>query len=155
MNDNKYLKAMWQSTAIIFLAALISFLTNQYRSERLPLTHYMDDRNSLAISLTQASAAFTGKTAVFLDARPVKDFVKGHIKGARNLPYKDVDRFFSYVLEDISPDKLIITYCDGETCELSHELALFLKDMGFNNVKVLVNGLTVWKKANLPVESKH
>jgi penicillin-binding protein 1C len=26
----------------------------------------------------------------------------------------------------------IIAYCDGESCELSHELALFLKEMGFS-----------------------
>jgi 3-mercaptopyruvate sulfurtransferase SseA len=47
----------------------------------------------------------------------------------------------------------IITYCDGESCELSHELALFLKEMGFANVRVLVNGWTVWQQAGLPTEA--
>ena len=44
----------------------------------------------------------------------------------------------------------IITYCDGENCELSHDLAMYLKDMGFTNVRVLVNGWTVWQNAGLP-----
>jgi rhodanese-related sulfurtransferase len=34
---------------------------------------------------------------------------------------------------------------------LSHDLALFLKDLGFTRVKVLVNGWTLWKEKNLPV----
>ncbi len=155
MNRNKYIKAIWQSAAIISLAALIAFLTNQYRSDRLSLTQYRDNKDNFAISLAQASALFLNKTAVFLDARPTGDFMKGHIKGAKNLPYKDVDRLFDSVLADISPDTPVITYCDGETCELGHELALFLKDMGFNNVKTLVNGWAIWKKAKLPAESKH
>ena len=46
---------------------------------------------------------------------------------------------------------MIIAYCDGEHCDLSHELALFLKEMGFENARVLVNGWTVWQQAGLRV----
>ena len=46
---------------------------------------------------------------------------------------------------------LVIT--DGESCDLSHELALFFKEMGFENVRVLVNGWTVWQQAGLPTET--
>lgn len=42
----------------------------------------------------------------------------------------------------------------GENCDLSHELALFLKQMGFPNTRVLVNGWTVWQELNLPVEGE-
>jgi len=62
------------------------------------------------------------------------------------------DRQFIEATKDISPDATIITYCDGETCNLSHNLALFLLDMGFSNVRVLINGWTVWLEGNLPVE---
>jgi 3-mercaptopyruvate sulfurtransferase SseA len=47
----------------------------------------------------------------------------------------------------------LITYCDGESCDLSHELALFLKEMGFENVRVLVNGWSVWQQAGLPFQT--
>lgn len=47
----------------------------------------------------------------------------------------------------------IVTYCDGESCDLSHELALFLKEMGFENVRVLVNGWSVWQQAGLPTDA--
>ena len=54
--------------------------------------------------------------------------------------------------KDLKPTDRIITYCDGETCNLSHDLALFLTEMGFQDVKVLVNGWTVWLDNNQPVE---
>jgi 3-mercaptopyruvate sulfurtransferase SseA len=56
------------------------------------------------------------------------------------------------ITQDLEPETAIIAYCDGETCNLSHDLALFLKDMGFMNVRVLVNGWTVWSKSRFPVE---
>jgi 3-mercaptopyruvate sulfurtransferase SseA len=49
----------------------------------------------------------------------------------------------------------LICYCDGENCELSHDLALFLANMGFEDTRVLVNGWTVWKEAGLPAQSRN
>ena len=37
------------------------------------------------------------------------------------------------VTADLELTTPIVTYCDGETCELSHDLALFLRDAGFTN----------------------
>ncbi|MEJ2658258.1 MAG: rhodanese-like domain-containing protein, partial [Desulfobacterales bacterium] len=62
------------------------------------------------------------------------------------------DQSFTAVTKNIPADATIITYCDGETCELSHHLANFLIDAGFNNVRILVNGWTKWKNADLPIE---
>ena len=53
----------------------------------------------------------------------------------------------------VSEESAVITYCDGETCELSMELAVFLRNAGYKNVKVLSNGWTVWKQNGLPVET--
>jgi rhodanese-related sulfurtransferase len=62
-----------------------------------------------------------------------------------------VDLNFMTVTADLEMTTPIITYCDGETCELSHDLALFLRDAGFTDSRVLVNGWTVWQQAGLPV----
>jgi len=48
----------------------------------------------------------------------------------------------------------LVTYCDGEDCALSHDLAMFLKDLGYGDVRVLVNGWTVWQDAGLPVQKE-
>jgi 3-mercaptopyruvate sulfurtransferase SseA len=33
------------------------------------------------------------------------------------------------------------------------ELALFLENLGFSKVRILVNGWSVWRNAGLPVET--
>jgi len=58
------------------------------------------------------------------------------------------------VTEDISTDTPIITYCDGETCNLSLDVANVLIDMGFSHVRILVNGWTKWQEYDLPIEKE-
>jgi rhodanese-related sulfurtransferase len=70
------------------------------------------------------------------------------------LPWHEVDDYFIEIVNDLDRNTRIITYCDGENCDLSHELALFLKQMGFQNTQVLVNGWTVWQESNLSVEGE-
>ncbi|MDH4206885.1 MAG: rhodanese-like domain-containing protein, partial [Desulfobacteraceae bacterium] len=108
----------------------------------------------LDISLIEAKNLFFQKAAIIIDARPHDDYEKGHIRSARSLPWHDVDQRFMEVTKDISVDTPIITYCDGETCELSHHLANFLLDMGFTNVRILVNGWTKWQNADLPIDKE-
>jgi rhodanese-related sulfurtransferase len=48
---------------------------------------------------------------------------------------------------------MIITYCDGEGCALSNEMALFLKETGFENVRLLANGYTLWQQADLSMQT--
>ena len=155
-----YFQVAWQACAMFALSILLAFVINQFRSERFPLMgdwsikakHTTPDGDRLDISFEKAKKLFMEKSALFIDARSMDEYVKGHILGARSLSWHDVDRRFIEVTEDISPDTLIITYCEGATCELSCDLALFLLDMGFNNVRVLLDGWTEWTKGHLPVE---
>ena len=160
--NGMWVKTLWQIPAILAIALGIGLISNTLRPDSLQM---VDDWSAearittatgehLIISLSEAAKLFTEKAALFIDARSDEDFRKGHIQGAKSLPWQDVDQRFIEIAEDISPDMTIITYCDGETCELSHNLALFLLDMGFKNVRVLVNGWSVWKKTNLPVEKE-
>jgi len=105
------------------------------------------------MTLEEAEKLFFTHAAMFIDARSVEEYERGHIQGSRSLPWHDVDLNFMAVTADLDLASPIITYCDGETCELSHDLALFLRDAGFMNTRVLINGWTVWQQAGLPVES--
>ena len=155
-----YFQVAWQACAMFALSILLAFAINQLRSDRLPLVGDWSIKaklrtangDRLEISFEEAEKLFMEKSALFIDARSMDDYASGHILGARSLPWHDVDQRFIEVAEDISPDTLIITYCDGVTCELSCDLALFLLDMGFNNVRVLLDGWAVWLKSRLPVE---
>lgn len=152
--------ALFQIIFVILLSAAIGFSVNMIRSGDISVigdwsteSRLTDvDGTSLEISITEAKEVFNKKQAVFLDARDKALFDQGHIKGAKNLPWHAVDDYFTDSVGGMANNTLIITYCDGETCELSHELALFLEEMGFSNVKILVNGWTMWQELNLPVE---
>jgi rhodanese-related sulfurtransferase len=107
---------------------------------------------NLVVPLDEALALHGAGVAVFLDARPEEAFNSGHVAGARNLPWQDFDARFPEIMEAIPPDAFIITYCDGEACSLSKDLALALRNMGYTQVRVLVNGWSVWKDEGLPTE---
>ena len=161
MFKQKCIQAVWQCTALIVFASLLAISINNLRSDRLQLfgggpseDRPMDPSGKrLDISLAEAKKLFLQRTVVFIDARPQDDYEKGHIKGALGLPWNEVDRNFMRVTAGMTPDTPIITYCDGELCELSHNLAIFLLDMGFRDVRILINGWALWRQADLPIES--
>jgi rhodanese-related sulfurtransferase len=153
-------QAAWQASALVALSAVAALAVNAQRTDRLPIVSdwsvagriTTEAGERIDISLAEAQRLFAAQAAVFIDARPAADYARGHIRGARSLPWHDVDQKFIEVTQDLEPENPIVTYCDGETCELSHNLALFLKEAGFANTRVLVNGWKLWKQSGLPVE---
>jgi rhodanese-related sulfurtransferase len=154
-------RTLRQMAAIIILAAATGLLVNHFRSDRLPLIGdwsmkaqlTLSSGDTLLISLDEAQALFLAGEAVFIDARPDEHYRSGHIQGARNLPWEEFAARFEEVTADMASDAVIITYCDEESCSLSKDLAFALLGKGFINVRVLVNGWTLWQQANLPRES--
>jgi rhodanese-related sulfurtransferase len=147
--------------AIILIAAATGLMVNQFRSERLPLVGdwsikaqlTLNSGDTLLITLDEAKTLFFSGEATFIDARPDEHYRSGHIQGARNLPWEDFAARFEVATADMVSDAVIITYCDEESCSLSKDLAFALLGKGFINVRVLVNGWTLWQAANLPLES--
>lgn len=159
---NEYIgsKTAWQPCLIVFLAVVAGLGVNQVRSDRLPLIGdwSQDVRlktaagQSMAITLDEAKGLFSSGRAVFLDARSSADYEQGHIAGALCLPWQEFEDFFDRVIPDVPLDATIVAYCDGELCDLSKHLAEELHNMGYEKVRVLVNGWSVWQEADLPVE---
>jgi rhodanese-related sulfurtransferase len=159
--NNTWGRAVRQILSLVILSAVAALAVNALRPDRLPLvgdwsvaariTSSTGER--MDISMDQAEKLFFTDAAVFIDARSEEDYARGHIQNARCLPWQEVDLRFMSVTEELDLEMPIITYCDGEKCELSHNLALFLRDAGFLNTRVLVNGWTLWQQAGLPVES--
>jgi len=161
VNKPEIKRALRQVPSLIVLAALMAIGVNQFRPDGIPLigewsaeARFSDAAgDSLVISLARAQQLFKRDTTLFLDARPHNQFVEGHIQGALSLPWHDVDAHIVDLFDRLAHAETIITYCDGESCHLSHELALFLKDMTPADVHVLVNGWAVWRQAGLPTQT--
>jgi len=151
-------QALWQLPAILLLASLVGIGFNLWRNDGIPLIGAWSPEarlsdaagRSLVISLDDAARLFQQDDVLFLDARPQSQYAEGHIQGALSLPWQEVDGYIAESVDRLAEARTIITYCDGESCDLSHELALFLINMGFKRVYVLVNGWSVWLQAGLP-----
>jgi len=154
-----WLQAVWHTGALLLLAGVAGLFINQLRPEGLSLVAdwspearlVQESGDSLVISLEETTDLFFSQNAVFLDARAPGLYEFGHILGSRNLPWEEFDSCYNKVMKDIPREAQIITYCDGEGCSLSKELALALITEGYQNVRVLVNGWRRWEEHRLPV----
>lgn len=155
-----WLRGVWQAGVILIVAAAMAVIVNHLRQDGLPLVVERSPEDSLvqerlgfslAVSLDEARALFFARQAVFLDARSPEVYQLGHILGARNLPWLAFDAHRGKIMADIPKGAMIVTYCDGESCHLSEELALALFTEGYFNIRVLVNGWRRWEEHRLPV----
>lgn len=83
-----------------------------------------------------------------LDVRPEDEFAIGHIPGALNIPFVELERR----LGELPQDREVVAYCRGPYCVLSFEAVAALRTRGFL-VRRLEDGYPEWKAAGLPVEA--
>lgn len=154
----RWREAAWQAAALTVLACVLAAVSNGFRSDGLP---WVGDwsatspttTDGLEISLEEAMVLFFSKESVFLDARHPEAYAQGHIEGALNLPWVFFEERAPAVLADVPKETPIVTYCDGEGCGLSRELATALIARGYEQVRVLVNGWSLWLDHGLPTVS--
>ncbi|MGD8242919.1 MAG: rhodanese-like domain-containing protein [Desulfobacterales bacterium] len=81
---------------------------------------------------------------VLIDSRPKrKKYDKGHLPGAISIPATKFDGMTDQLPED--KDKLLVFYCGGLKCKLSHKGAQKAIALGHTNVKVFSTGYPSWK----------
>jgi rhodanese-related sulfurtransferase len=108
--------------------------------------------DSREIGTATAKQIFDRKAAVWFDARNADEFKEGHIPGARNIYANDFQTHIPELLQmNIPRDQLIVVYCGGGLCELSHDLAKNIRLLGFSKVVVYTGGTGEWTKNNYPM----
>ena len=160
-------KGFREATAILFFAGCLAFGFNALREHSLPVleTTKAGNRSSAAtnepdgpnatgdMSIEEAVRLFEEGAALFVDARSEADYRVGHIKGAVNIPDLDFENHIGPFLEKTAAETVLITYCEGESCALSKNLAKKLSLAGFENVFHLEDGWGQWKERRLPIAS--
>ncbi|MGE5506840.1 MAG: rhodanese-like domain-containing protein [Actinomycetota bacterium] len=82
--------------------------------------------------------------AVVIDSRPAKGrYDLGHIPGAINISDSAFDKNVDKLPADKS--KLLVFYCGGLACPLSHSSAFKAEKLGYANVKVYAAGMPDWE----------
>ncbi|MCF6253554.1 MAG: hypothetical protein L3J38_02280 [Thiomicrorhabdus sp.] len=93
--------------------------------------------------------------AIFIDSRKKEDWEDGHIAKAIHLDRGDREK---YTRENVSKmfkkDQALVTYCYGEVCTRSSQMAADLVSVGYTNVYFYRGGFPAWSFAGHPLESK-
>jgi rhodanese-related sulfurtransferase len=137
--------------AIFFLAATLSGCATQQPAATVPATAeapaetaFEPFHDIVDMSFVQQHISVPmADNVMLIDARPYKPkFIKGHIPGAVSIP----DSQFDKMTDKLPADKnaLLIYYCGGLKCKLSHKSAMKAEKLGYTNVKVFAEGYPVW-----------
>jgi len=83
------------------------------------------------------------ENVMIIDARPYKvKYIKGHIPGAVSIPFLEFDKKTNLLPKD--KKTLLIYYCGGLKCKLSHKSAKKAEKLGYKNVTVFAKGYPEW-----------
>jgi rhodanese-related sulfurtransferase len=82
-----------------------------------------------------------------IDVRAEKDYQKGHIPGAVNLPQEQWDN-----AQGLSKDKTNIVYCYSHVCHLAAKAGMHFASQGYP-VMEMDGGFQAWKDNQLNVET--
>jgi len=109
---------------------------------------YFRERDSLEpVSRKELMRRMRARLVTVIDVRPEEEFAAGHIRGAINVPLKDLKRR----LGELPSGQEVVAYCRGPYCVLSYEAVAALRKRGFKALR-LEDGYPEWKAARLPVE---
>lgn len=82
---------------------------------------------------------------MLIDSRPKRPkYDQGHIPMAVSIPASQFDKMTDLLPAD--KDTLLIFYCGGLKCRLSHDSARKAEALGYRNIKVFAKGFPGWMK---------
>jgi len=83
---------------------------------------------------------------VIIDVRPAKDYARGHVPGATNIPYSHLVKFLTEVPAEKHEE--IVLYCEGGV--FADKAIDLLHKGGWQKLYHLEGNMTEWRKAGLP-----
>jgi rhodanese-related sulfurtransferase len=88
----------------------------------------------------------TDFSSIIVDVREAKDFIRGHVPGAINLPEGTWGK-----ISGLQYDLTMIVYCYSNTCPLGLQAISEFARQGYSVIE-MDGGFEAWKENNLPVE---
>ncbi|MFS8138698.1 MAG: rhodanese-like domain-containing protein [Thermomonas sp.] len=102
------------------------------------------------IGPAQLTALINRDNALVIDLRPVADFEKGHIAGAKNVQMSQFDP----ENKQLAPAKTLPVVLVCKAGDSASTAAKRLRKAGFSHVSVLEGGVQAWQGADLPLVKK-
>lgn len=108
---------------------------------------YMEEPEPINADALQADHD-SGNT-VFIDLRRPEEYAAGHLPGAINIPYEELQERIS----ELAAMQDVVTYSRGPYCELGPKAVRTLRDNGVS-ARHLRQGIPHWRLAGLPLNSR-
>jgi rhodanese-related sulfurtransferase/DNA-binding transcriptional ArsR family regulator len=115
--------------------------------ERLVRDFQGDRYNLEPITAAKLLERIKKSLVTVLDVRPTGEFQAGHLPGAINIPYDQLQRG----LAQVPKKREVVAYCRGPYCLMSFDAVVKLRQGGWR-ARRLERGFPEWKAAGLPVE---
>ena len=144
-----------EAAVLVIVSVSIGLLVNHFSPRGIPLLARAEEETTgqmYTIDLDEAKKKYDSGEALFIDARGEEDYGAGHIKGALSLPAHEIESRLAGLFDLLIDDRQVITYCGGEECHSSTDLADSLRAAGCLNVRVFHSGWVSWKASGYPVE---
>lgn len=146
-DGKRILYRLGDGPVIELLGALRRYAEHSRAEVRGIVSAYFDRLDSLEPVSREALLTRLGDgSVVLLDVRPEDEFASGHLPGALNIPFADLERR----LAELPRQTQIVAYCRGPYCVLSFEAVAALRAKGYE-IKRLEDGFPEWKAAGLPI----
>jgi rhodanese-related sulfurtransferase len=140
--------------ALLAISGVLGAAANALRPEatRLPWTGDWDRhietlafRAGIPVTFLLGARERLGDPAtVVFDAREPDVYAYGHLPGALSLPVADVDRRIVDHVHRLTPETPILVYCGSLDCDDALELALRLREFGFQDLTLYPGGYAEW-----------
>lgn len=105
--------------------------------------------SSTTIGADELMTRIEAETApTILDVRTPEEFAAGHVPGAINIPYTELEERYSE-LETEGSDELVVYCQSGRRAGIAEAT---LVELGFTNVRDLDGHIAAWKEAERPLE---
>lgn len=96
------------------------------------------------ITLAQFKAFMNAGQYYLIDARGAEKYAEGHIANAVNFYGGEAEARIPDMLQMVPKDRVILIYCDGGECELSHHVADVLKRFAYGPIFIFTGGWAEW-----------
>ena len=96
---------------------------------------------------TRAIDNFIGSDRLIIDARYESDYEAGHLEGAINIPVNSSTEKASEIMDKYPKDIEMVIYCQSAGCPFAQKVALKLKDIGYEDIRIYKGGYNEWIEA--------
>ncbi len=131
------------------LTALRHYVEHNRSEIRALVTDSVNQPDRLElISREELLSRMKEDSVTLLDVRPEEEFVLGHLPGAINIPFEELE----HRLSELPDDQEIVAYCRGPYCVFSFDAVAMLNTKGLS-ARRLKNGFLDWKATGQIVET--